>query len=120
MKNSCLDPKWACDNNKQGKLMCDAGLHDALERSLKTAEFQRAQVDYALKQYEKRLGLKTEYGNTAMAVVANNLLRNEACRRETWKKVCAGQSDETKLLDACCSITPTTVVGDLCGVPESV
>ena len=104
MKDGCLDPKWVCDNNKQGKLMCDAGFHDAFELSLKIAEFQKAQVDYALKQYEKRIArfahleLKTEYGNTAMAVVANNLLRNESCRPETWEKVCAGQPDETKLV----------------------
>jgi hypothetical protein len=104
IKDGCLDPKWACDNNKRGKLMCDAGFHDAFQLSLNTAEYQKAQVEYALKQYEKRLarfsnlGLKTEYGNTAMAVVANNLLRNEDCRPETWKNVCAAQPDETQVV----------------------
>ena len=99
-----MDPKWACNNNKRGKLMCDVAFHHAFELSLNTAEFQKAQVDYALQQYEKRLarfahlGLRTEYGNTAMAVVANNLLPKEACRPETWKQGCADQPDETKLV----------------------
>src|SRR4029453_1679468 len=29
IKDGCLDAKWACDNNKKGKLMCDATFHDA-------------------------------------------------------------------------------------------
>jgi len=104
MKNGCLDPNWVCDNNKQGNLMCRAAFHDAFALSLKTAEFQKAQIDQALKEYEQRieraanLGLKTEYGTTAMAVVANNLRPNESCRPETWKKACTGQSDETELV----------------------
>ena len=38
-------------------------------------------------------------GNTAMAVVANNLLRSDVCRPETWLKACGGQTDEIKLVD---------------------
>jgi hypothetical protein len=105
MKDGCLDPNWVCESNRQGKLMCDTNFHDAFASSLKIAEFQKAQVEYALKTYEKRiarfasLGLKTEYGNTAMVVVANNLLGKEACRPATWKKLCADEADETKLVN---------------------
>jgi hypothetical protein len=105
MKDGCLDAKWACDNNKKGNLMCDANFHDAFATAIKTADFQKAEVDFALSQYENRikrfsdLGLKTEYGNTAMAVLANNLLGIAACQPATWKKVCAGQPDETKMVD---------------------
>ena len=104
-KDGCLDPQWACDNNKQGKLMCDAPFHDAFATAIKRGDFQKAEVDFALSQYENRikrfagLGLKTEYGNTAMAVLANNLRNVTACKPATWKKVCAGQPDETKMVD---------------------
>jgi hypothetical protein len=105
IKNGCLDPKWACNSNKQGELMCAPGFHRAFKSSLRTAEFQKAQIDYALKEYEKRiarfssLALQTDYGNVAMAVVANNLLPTKACRPATWKKVCEGQTNERKLVD---------------------
>jgi len=104
-KNGCLDWQWACDNNKQGKLMCDEPFHDAFATAIKTSDFQKAEVDFALSQYENRikrfarLGLKTEYGNTAMAVLANNLRNVPACQSATWKQVCAGQPDETKMVD---------------------
>lgn len=104
IKNGCLEAGWVCDNNKQGKLICDTDFHDAFALSLITADFQKAQVDHALNEYENRLtrfknlGLKTEYGNTAMAVVANNLVPTKSCRPETWKKTCAGKADETKIV----------------------
>jgi hypothetical protein len=85
--------------------MCAPGFHRAFKSSLRTAEFQKAQIDYALKEYEKRiarfssLALQTDYGNVAMAVVANNLLPTKACRPATWKKVCEGQTNERKLVD---------------------
>ena len=104
MKDGCLDAKWACDNNRKGNLMCDARFHDAFATAIKTADFQKAEVDFALIQYENRikrfsgLGLTTEYGNTAMAVLANNLLGVVACQPATWKQACAGQPNETKLV----------------------
>jgi hypothetical protein len=85
--------------------MCDTSFHGAFAAAIKTADFQKAEVDFALTEYENRLkrfadlGLKTEYGNTAMAVLANNLVDKAACRPATWKKVCAGQPDETKMVD---------------------
>jgi len=106
MHNGCLDSKWVCDSNKTGKLMCDANFHDAFVAALKTPGLQKAQVDVALSTYEKRLAryksleLKSEYGNTAMAVVANNLRSGSSCRPATWKQQCAmHKSDETKLVD---------------------
>jgi len=104
--NGCLDPAWVCDNNKKGNLTCDAGFHSAFALSLKNADFQKAQVDYALSQYEERLerykslGLQTEYGNTAMAVVGNNLVDTAVCKPAAWKAKCAGKPDE-KTLVAC-------------------
>jgi hypothetical protein len=104
IKNGCLDPSWVCNNNKQGNLTCDASFHSAFALSLKTPDFQKAQVDYALSQYEARLarfkdlGLKTKYGNTAMAVVANNLVSKAACRPASWKAKCAGKPDETAVV----------------------
>jgi hypothetical protein len=105
MKDGCLDPTWACENNRQGRLMCDAGFHQAFATALRTTDFQKSQVDLALSQYEERLrrfaslGLRTEYGNTVMAVLANNLRPVEACRPEKWKQLCAGQQDETRLVN---------------------
>lgn len=105
MKNTCLDPKWACDSNKRGELMCNPGFYRAFKSSLRTPEFQKAQVDYALGEYEKRigrfssLGLETDYGNISMAIVANNLVPSAACRPATWKMTCGGQQDEKKLVD---------------------
>jgi hypothetical protein len=105
MKNGCLDAKWACENNKKGNLMCDPNFHDAFANAIRTADFQKAEVDFALAQYENRikrfaaLGLETEYGNTAMAVLANNLVGSAACQPATWKNACAGQPDETRMVD---------------------
>jgi hypothetical protein len=105
MKDGCLDAQWACDHNKAGKLMCDEDFHTAFSTAIRTGDFQKAQVDLALEQYEARLkrfsdlGLRTEFGNTAMAVLANNLLNTSACRPATWKSICAGQADETKLVN---------------------
>jgi hypothetical protein len=105
MRDGCLDPNWACDKNKQGYFMCDAHFRPAFSAAVKDDDFQKAQVDVALGEYEGRLhrfsdlGLRTEYGNTALAVLANNLLNTEACRPATWKRRCASQRDETKLVD---------------------
>jgi hypothetical protein len=105
MNDGCLNAQWACENNKKGNFMCDASIHGAFATAIKTADFQKAEVDFALAQYENRirrfagLGLKTEYGNTAMAVLANNLLNTPACRPATWKKACAAQPDETSTVD---------------------
>lgn len=105
IRDGCLDPKWACDNNRQGRLMCDAGFHSAFATALRTAELQQAQAIQALATYEQRLkrfaslGLQTEYGNVAMVVVANNLLNNQDCRPAAWKAACAGQPDEKRLVD---------------------
>lgn len=104
--NGCLDPKWVCESNKQAKLTCNPAFHEAFDRGLLEADFQKAQLDLVLRTYEDRLkrfaglGLKTEYGNTAIAVLANNLLNSEACRPATWKKECAAHAaDERKLVD---------------------
>ena len=55
IKDGCLDPKWACDNNKKGVLMCNATFRAAFEKALGTAEFQQAQAIEALAAYETRL-----------------------------------------------------------------
>jgi hypothetical protein len=105
MKGECVDANWICTNNKRGKFICDPDIHRAFKLSIEDAEFQKAQIDVALRQYEARikrfagLGLRTEYGNTAMAVVANNLVDKTLCRPASWKATCAGQADETKLVD---------------------
>ena len=105
MRNGCLDPNWACSQNKQGYFMCDARFRPAFAAAVKDDDFQKAQVDVALGEYEARLrrysdlGLKTEYGNTALAVLANNLRNTEARRPATWKRRCAAQTDETRLVD---------------------
>ena len=104
--DECVDGKEICRRNMRGALMCDATFHDAFSDALRTPEFQKAQAEFAFSQYEARiavfatLGLKTEFGNTAMAVVANNLRRGvENCRPTTWKKACSGQPDENKLVE---------------------
>jgi len=103
-KNGCLDPDWVCKNNRQGALVCHGSFREAFAQSLKTAAFQKAQVDHALREYETRLarfshlGLKTEYGNIALAVVANNLVSKSSCRPDAWKQACAGKPNETELV----------------------
>lgn len=109
MVKGCLDPNWVCQGNQQGRLMCDAGFREAFARGLNDAEFQKAQVDLALQTYERRLkrfaslGLKTEYGNTAMVVVANNLKPKKdfpECDPFAWKQACAAKAgDERSLVD---------------------
>ena len=104
-QSGCVDGKEICRRNMGGALMCDAKFHEAFSNALKMPEFQKAQAEFALSQYESRisvfasLGLKTEFGNTAMAVVANNLRSGENCRPATWKKVCSTQPDENKLVE---------------------
>lgn len=105
MKNGCLDPGWTCRSNQQETLMCEPNFRASFSSALKTAEFRQAQMDYALAEYEKRLsryaslGLKSEYGNTAIAVVANNLKRTEACKPSAWKDACKAKADEKSLVD---------------------
>ncbi|MBN8901432.1 MAG: hypothetical protein J0H57_10415 [Rhodospirillales bacterium] len=104
-RNGCLDPQWTCDSNQQGRLMCDAAFHNAFSTTIKTAGFQKAQAEHALAAYERRLatyrtlGLQTEYGNVAMAVVANNLVNTPACKPATWKAACSDQVDERRLVN---------------------
>jgi hypothetical protein len=105
MKNGCVDANWACRANQQAALMCEPAFHSAFSSALKTAEFRKAQMDFALAEYEQRLarytnlGLKTEYGNTAMAVLANNLKRTASCKPSAWKAACAGSKDERSMVD---------------------
>jgi hypothetical protein len=106
IQGGCLEARWACENNRQGRLMCDARFHNAFEAALRTAEFQQAQVMQALMTYEQRLqrfaslGLQTEYGKVAMAVIANNLkLSKPECQPSRWKAACTGQPDERSMVD---------------------
>lgn len=100
MVNGCVDPNWTCRANRNADLMCERNFNIAFSSALKTAEFRKAQMEFALAEYEQRLarysnlGLKTEYGNTAMAVVANNLKRTVNCRPSTWKSVCGGREEK--------------------------
>jgi hypothetical protein len=105
MKNGCIPANWVCDANKQAKFMCDVKIKDAFSKAVREPDFQKAQVDVALRAYEKRLkrysslSLKNEYGNSAMAVVANNLVNSAACRPAAWKASCSRYKDETQLVD---------------------
>ena len=105
MKNGCIDANWTCRANQQAALMCEPTFRSVFSSALKTPEFRKAQMDYALGEYEQRLaryaylGLKTEYGNTAMAVLANNLKRTASCKPSAWKAACIGATDERKLVD---------------------
>jgi hypothetical protein len=104
LRGGCADPAWVCQANRSERLMCDAGFRDAFRTALRSPAFQKAEVDFALEQYEKRLlryeslGLKSEYGNIAMAVVANNLRSGQACRPATWKAACSSEKDERSLV----------------------
>ena len=55
MKNGCVDATWTCNANKNADLMCKPSFHSAFSSALKTPEFRKAQMDYALWEYEKRL-----------------------------------------------------------------
>jgi hypothetical protein len=105
MKNGCLDPKWTCQSNQRAALMCEPTFRSAFSSALKAADFRKAQMDYALAEYEKRLarytnlGLKTEYGNVAIAVLANNLKGTAGCKPSAWKEACRGKADERILVD---------------------
>ncbi|WP_152513702.1 hypothetical protein [Sinorhizobium meliloti] len=85
--------------------MCDSALREGFTSALATSDFRKAQMDYALKQYEERLkryeslALKTEYGNTAMAVLANNLKRTNACKPSVWKAACSKKPTEREVVD---------------------
>lgn len=103
--NNCPSAEWVCNANQQAKFMCDPAVRLAMEGSVKAASFQKAQAVVALATYEGRLrryaqlGLKTEYGNTAMAVVGNNLLKSSACKPTRWKATCAAKKEEKELVD---------------------
>lgn len=100
MTNGCVDPNWTCTANQNANLMCESKFNGAFSSALKTAEFRKAQMEFALAEYEQRLsryaqlGLKTEYGNTAMAVVANNLKRTASCKPSSWKSLCRGREEK--------------------------
>jgi hypothetical protein len=102
--NGCVSNDEVCDRNKQGRLMCDADFHSSFESALKSSEFQKAELDLALKDYETRidqfgsLGLRTGYGKVVIAVLANNLKADGACRPETWKRICGDKPDENETI----------------------
>ncbi|UVO28141.1 hypothetical protein [Bradyrhizobium arachidis] len=104
-KDGCLDREWTCRANQQAELMCKPDFRSAFAAALKTVEFRKAQMDYALAEYELRLaryaslGLKTEFGNTAMAVVANNLRRTQSCQPVVWKEACKAKADEWDMVN---------------------
>lgn len=104
LQGGCVRPNWACKANRTGRLMCDAGFREPFRSAISRPSFQKAEVDYALELYERRLkrfadlGLKTEYGNIAMAVVANNLKRSPACRPAAWKTACSRLPDERSMI----------------------
>jgi hypothetical protein len=90
----CLDPEWVCQRNRSGALNCDRDFRAAFERSIRDPDLQKGQLELALRQYMKRierfrsLGLRTQYGLVALAVVANNLPNRPACKPATWKQQC--------------------------------
>lgn len=104
-KNGCVDTAWVCKANREAAFMCDSALREIFTSALATSDFRKAQMDYALKQYEVRLkryeslALKTEYGNTAMAVLANNLKRTNACKPSVWKAACSKKPTEREVVD---------------------
>ena len=105
MNNGCIDATWICESNKQGYLNCDPTFRAAFTKGLQESDFKMAQVDVAFDTYSKRiaryssLALKSEYGNVAMAVVGNNLAPRSECKPAAWKAACAGQANETDLVN---------------------
>ncbi|MGX7703636.1 hypothetical protein [Methylobacterium sp. Gmos1] len=105
LENGCLRATDVCERNRQGLLMCDRAWNRSFRSALASSEFQKSQAEVALAAYDRRLakfadlGLTTEYGNTALAVVSNNLRRGAQCRPKTWITACAGIRDETKKVD---------------------
>ena len=104
MRDGCLDTSWTCNANKQAELMCKTDFRSSFAAAISTGDFRKAEMDYARLQYEERLrrfaylGLKTEFGNTAMAVLANNLSNNKECTPNAWKATCHGESTESGLV----------------------
>ena len=105
MQGDCVDPQWVCDWNRKGKLNCDSKFRPAFEKFLGDGAMQKAQLKLAIRQYLSRisryrsLGLRTQYGLVAMAVVANNLKSKPECRPATWKQKCSGEGDEGAVVD---------------------
>jgi hypothetical protein len=105
MRDGCLDPSWVCRANQQAALMCDANFRSHFSSALATPEFRKAQMDYALFQYEERVqryaefGFRSEHGAVVMAVLGNNLRSTDACKPNTWRQVCRGSADEKALVN---------------------
>jgi hypothetical protein len=105
MSGDCLDTHWVCDMNKSGKLNCDTKFRHAFEKFVTDPGMQKAQLKLAINQFLARinrfksLGLHTQYGLVAMAVVANNLRGVAACRPATWKQKCADKGSEGEMVD---------------------
>ncbi len=105
LRNGCLDTNWVCNANRQAKLMCNPDFRSSFMAAIATADFKKAEIDFAVLQYEARLkryeslGLKTEYGNTAMAVLANNLRNTAACKPSRWKAMCQDKANEKAMVD---------------------
>jgi len=101
----CLDPKWVCEKNRSGYLSCDPAFRTAFEQSVRDPELQRGQLDFAVHQFLSRvaryetLGLKTQYGVVAMAVVANNLRSTPQCKPATWMQQCKNHESEPQVVD---------------------
>src|SRR5262245_55183559 len=118
IKDGCLEAQWACDNNKQGNLMCDANVHEAFATAIKTADFQKAEVDFALAQYENRLkrfadlGLRTEFGNTALPGSPNNFRGMAAGKPANGKRCVPGRRTRRSWSIACSMNMRETAVAE--------
>ncbi len=105
MNGNCLDPAWVCDANRSGALNCDAKFRPAFEKFVNDPAMQKVQLGEAVRQFLARikrfrsLGLKTQYGLVAMAVVANNLRHAEGCQPAKWKAACADKGSEGAMVD---------------------
>ncbi|KQR76957.1 hypothetical protein ASG35_11775 [Burkholderia sp. Leaf177] len=101
MKDGCVDPKWACDANRNGYLNCDPTFRAAFKRGLAEPDFKKAQLDFAIKSFNQRigkakaLGLESEYGNVAMAVLLNQF----HCKATDLLAACSSKGDEKSRVD---------------------
>lgn len=101
----CINPEWVCESNRTGSLNCDTNFRAAFEQSVKDPEFQKGQLEFALRQYKARInkfqnmGLRSQYGLVSMAVIANNLRKTPECKPEIWQQECKDHGNEVLIVD---------------------
>jgi len=106
MAGNCLDPAYACNNNRNGYFACDATWRNAFWLTVQDAEMQKEQLRVAYNRYTMRLfqhirqhNFQTAFAVAALAAMLNNGMNSATCNVNAFVQTCNGdRSNEPQMV----------------------